>query len=64
MSKQKGEESFWDAMQKSAEPARSSPSWMKAGINLSENNFTTFRGAAPSVGGQGVRDSEGNTTKK
>jgi hypothetical protein len=43
MSEAKTKETFWDAMQKSSEPARSSPSWMKAGINLSERNFTTFR---------------------
>lgn len=46
MSQKKAEESFWESMQKSAEPARSLPSWMKAGINLSERNFTTFRNAA------------------
>jgi hypothetical protein len=43
MSQKKAEESFWESMQKSAEPARSLPNWMKAGINLSERNFTTFR---------------------
>ncbi len=46
MSQKKAEESFWESMQKSAEPARSMPSWMKGGINLSERNFTTFRAAA------------------
>lgn len=46
MSPKKTEESFWESMQKSAEPARSLPSWMKAGINLSERNFTTFRASS------------------
>jgi hypothetical protein len=46
MSQAKVEESFWESMQKSAETVRSLPSWTKAGINLSERNFTTFRGAS------------------
>jgi hypothetical protein len=46
MSQKKAEESFWESMQKSAEPVRFLPSWTKAGINLSERNFTTFRSAS------------------
>ncbi len=37
-------EAFWDAMAKSAELARGAPPWKQAGINLSEQNFATFRG--------------------
>jgi hypothetical protein len=46
MSQEKAEESFWESMQKSADPVRLLPSWTKAGINLSERNFTTFRTAS------------------
>jgi hypothetical protein len=49
MSKQKSEKSFWEAVNESAELARSSPSWMKAGINLSEKNFVTYRGDASTL---------------
>jgi hypothetical protein len=34
---------FWESMRKSAELARSLPSWAQAGINLNERNFITFR---------------------
>jgi hypothetical protein len=34
--------SFWDQMQKVAEPAKNSPDWMHAGINLNPQNFETF----------------------
>jgi hypothetical protein len=50
MSDIKPEETFWDSMLKSAAQARSSPSWMKAGINLNERNFTTFRTGDKSAG--------------
>jgi hypothetical protein len=46
MNEKKGDGSFWESMQKSAEPVRSLPGWTKAGINLSERNFTTYRGVS------------------
>jgi len=43
MTTKEHEEAFWDAMERSAAPAKSAPSWKLAGINLSERNYTTFR---------------------
>jgi len=33
---------FWASVQQSAEAVRTAPTWMKAGIDLNEANFTTF----------------------
>lgn len=44
MSEGKAEESFWDSVRKTAEPVRSLPSWARAGINLTERNYVTYRG--------------------
>ena len=46
MSTEKNEDSFWNAMEKSAAPAMSAPSWKQAGINLSERNYETFSATA------------------
>jgi hypothetical protein len=63
MSKQKAENTFWDAMHESAGPARSSPGWMTAGINLNEKNFTTYRGDSR-LESPGCASSPGGTGRK
>lgn len=34
---------FWASVKKSAEPMRTAPAWLKAGIDINEKNFITYR---------------------